>query len=105
MQQGEETSRELPPLEAEINPLKKKQGKRARDRSVVLHREAALRQQQAGDRKRQDSAASVGRESLGKELQGVFRDHSLLTENLQLKADRGSSRWDRRWLQGRTHSW
>ena len=60
-QQGEETSKELLPLEAEINPLKKKQVERARDRSMA--------------------------------------------ENLQRKADRGSSRRERRRLQGRTHSW
>ena len=100
MQQGEETSKELLPLEAEINPLKKKQGERARDGSKVLHREAALRQQPAGDSKRQDSAASVG-----KELRGVFRNPPLLTKKLQQKADRGSSRRERRRLQGRIHSW
>ena len=57
MQQGEETSKKLVPLEAENNPLKKKQGERARDRSM--------------------------------------------TENLQQKADRGSSRKEMRRLQGK----
>ena len=105
MQQGEGTSKELLPLEAEINPLKKQQGERAQDRSMVLHREAALRQQQAGDSKRQDSAASAGMKSRGKELQEVFRNPSRLTENLQRKADLGSSRRERRRLQGRARSW
>ena len=38
-------------------------------------------------------------------MQGVFLDHSILSENLQLKADRESSRRERRRLQGQTHSW
>ena len=57
VQQGEETSKKLVPLEAENNPLKKKQGERARDRSMP--------------------------------------------ENLQQKADRGSSRKEMRRLQGK----
>ena len=66
----------------------------------LQHREAALRQMQAGARERQDSAASRDRK-----VQGGFPDPSLLTENRQMKADRDGSRRDRRWLQGKTHRW
>ena len=47
----------------------------------------------------------MGRESLDRELQGVFLDPSLLTENLKWKANRDSSTRERRLLQGRIHSW
>ena len=97
---------------AEGGELERVRSQLARERSLVLqleadlqHREAALRQLQAGARERQDSAASLGRESLDREVQGVFLDPSLLTENLQLKADLDSSMRERRLLQGRIHSW
>ena len=64
--------------------------------SDLQHREAALRQWQAGAKERQDSAASLGRESLDRELQGPFLDTSLLTENRWRKADLDSSIRERR---------
>ena len=105
VQQEGGISKELLPLEGEINPLKKQHGERARGRSMVMHREAALRQQQDRDSKRQDSAASAGRKSRGKELRKVVRKPPRLTENLQRKANLGSSRRERRRLQGRACSW
>ena len=51
-------------------------------------------------RERQDSAASLDRE-----VQGVFLDPSLLTENRQRKADLDSNMRERRLLHGRIHSW
>ena len=60
--------------------------------SILQHKEAALKQWQAGARKIQDSAPSLGRES-----QRVFLDPSRLTENLQLKAGL-DSRVGERWL-------
>ena len=84
-----------------------KQGELARKGSralqlepILQHREAALRQQQAGARERQDSKASRDRK-----VQGGFPDPSLLAENLQRKADRDGSRRERRRRQGKTHSW
>ena len=100
------------PAPAEGGELERLRSQLARERSLVLqlesdlqHREVALRQLQAGARERQDSAASLGRESLDREVQGVFLDPSLLQENLQLKADLDSSMRERRLLQGRIHSW
>ena len=63
-------------------------------------REAALKQLPAGARERQDSDASLDRE-----LQGVFLENPLLTENLQWTADLHSSTREKRLRQGRIHSW
>ena len=114
-QEREHSAERFDPLEAGNSrqvKMKEKQGERAREKSLVLqlepnlqHREAALRKRQAGARKRQDRAANVGRESRDKELQGVFLDPSLLTENLHLKADRDSSMRERKLMQGRIPSW
>ena len=99
-------SRGLTPIKAGKSHLvekKEEQGKLAKERSLVRqlesdlesHREAALRQWQAGARKSQDRAASLGRES-----QRVFLDPSCLMENLQLKTNLDRRVGERRPLQG-----